>query len=224
MTTATDDHEREHRNPNDAPQGWPATVRGVLFDLDGVLIDSARAWYQVIRRGAERYRGPAVSYEAFLATFGQGPAADQRDFFPGCTVDQVQCFYAETFPEELGAIELMDGALELLGNLRSRDIRRAVVTNTPRALASQILEQRGLAALLDTSAAAGEAAEKPSPELVQLALQRLELTPQEVVYVGDSASDRAATRSAGVFMVGLRCPGDVTVGALTELLDYLPAS
>ncbi|MBK8481088.1 MAG: HAD family hydrolase [Proteobacteria bacterium] len=204
-----------------AARGWPPRLRAVLFDLDGVLIDSARAWHRVVVLGAQRYGGHVVDFETFARTFGQGPDADQRDYFPGCSVARVSAFYAETFPQQLAELRLMPGALTLLQALGERGLRRAVVTNTPLQLAREVLSTQGLAPLLEATAAAGEAPEKPSPALVQLALSRLGVAAAEAVYVGDSASDRGATRAAGVFMLGLRHPADATIDQLDELLAWL---
>lgn len=203
------------------PPGWPTTLRALLFDLDGVLVDSAHAWHRVVVLGAQRFGGRVVDYATFARTFGQGPDADQRDYFPGCSVAEVSAFYAETFPQQLAELRPMPGALAVLRALGQRGLLRAVVTNTPHALAREVLAAQGIAPLLEASAAAGEAPEKPRPELVQLALARLGVAAHEAVYVGDSASDRGATHAAGVFMCGLGHPADATIDHLEQLLSWL---
>lgn len=197
---------------------FPSRLAGVLFDLDGVLIDSARAWHRVISIGVERYGFSPVSWELFSTTFGQGVEADQQQFFPTLSVDQVSRFYEQTFADQLEAVRLMEGAHRVLDALAARGLARAIVTNTPRPLAEQVVEHTGLAERVDALAAAGDAPEKPEPDLVLLALERIGLSAGDVVYVGDSASDRAATASAGVWMIGLDHPGDQAIARLDELL------
>lgn len=221
MSSPAEQLERDPAPADAAALAWPCRLRAVLFDLDGVLIDSARAWHRVVVLGAQRYGGRVVDFETFARTFGQGPDADQRDYFPGCSVASVSAFYAETFPQQLAELRPMPGALALLRSLGERGLRRAVVTNTPLPLAREVLSTHGLAPLLEATAAAGEAPEKPSPALVQLALSRLGVAPAEAVYVGDSASDRGATRAAGVFMLGLGHPADATINHLDEVLAWL---
>lgn len=196
---------------------WPSTLRGVLFDLDGVLVDSARAWHRVLEACAKKHGYPPIPWETFRLTFGQGPDADQGQFFPGVTVEEVTAFYDRAFPEELGAVELMAGAESLLKAIGEMGLGRAVVTNTPLELAQKVLERTGLRQHLEALAAAGEAPEKPAPDLVLLALGRLGLTPGEALYVGDSESDRRAARSGGIFMVGFRREGDATIEDLHDL-------
>jgi len=196
-------------------------IAAVLFDLDGVLIDSARAWHRIIKRGTREFGCPPVSYETFIGTFGQGPEADRDMFFPSRSVEDVSDLYHRTFPEELDAVELMPGSLEILDTLRGRNIKRAVVTNTPRDLAEKVLQRKAITERVDVLSAAGDAPEKPAPDLLLLALAKLRLQPERVLYVGDSNSDRAAARAAGVFMIGLNHPGDTTITRLIDLLDYL---
>ena len=199
--------------------------QAVLFDLDGVLIDSRRAWHQTIDSVARSSGHPAVSWERFASTFGQGVEADRDSFFPRLAVDEVNRRYEQTFASHLDAVALMPGAIELLDQLADKKIRRAVVTNTPLALAQAVLARKGIATRVETLAAAGEADEKPSPALIELALARLGLACGEVVYVGDSASDQGAARSAGVLLVGFGgLNGDLSIESLSELLPHLSGS
>ena len=198
----------------------PDRLRGVLFDLDGVLIDSARAWYNVIRRGVERLGRAAPSYEEFQRTFGQGVEADRREFFPEWSAARVQELYERTFAEEIDAVQLLPGALEVLETLRARGLRQAGVTNTPLALARLVLARKGIAPHLDAIATSGEGAEKPAPDLLLLALRRLQLQGDEALYVGDTVVDRQAARAAGVAMAGIGVAADLQLAGVRDLLSY----
>jgi HAD superfamily hydrolase (TIGR01509 family) len=198
-----------------------AGPRAILYDLDGVLIDSARAWHRALLRGLAEAGRPPVPWDRFQPSFGQGVEADRDAYFPGWTVAELEACYARCFPAELDAIELNPGAAELLAELRARGLRQAVVTNTPRALALEVLAHKGLAPHLDALAAAGEAAEKPAPELIWLALERLAIPREQALYVGDSATDLAAARAAGIRMAGLGIEADLTLVALADLRDLL---
>jgi HAD superfamily hydrolase (TIGR01509 family) len=114
--------------------------------------------------------------------------------------------------------------LDVLDALGRRGILRAVVTNTPADLARRVLADKGFATRLEVVAAAGEAAEKPAPDLVRLALARLGVAPAEAIFVGDSDSDLRAARAAGVRMIGLGHEGDARIGALADLLPLVDAA
>ncbi len=195
--------------------------RAVLYDLDGVLIDSAEAWYLVIQRGRREAGLPPVDEVHFRRTFGQGVIADRDEFFPAWAPAQVEELYARAFPDELGAVRLLDDAPAVLAEVRARGLRQAIVTNTPLGLARRVLAAKGLDRHLDALACAGEAAEKPAPDLVWLALRRLGVTREEVVYLGDTRTDEGAARAAGVRLLGMRMAGDLTLARLGELLELV---
>lgn len=186
-----------------------------------MLLDSAHAWHRVVQAGRERAGASPVPFAAFDATFGQGVVADRDQFFPDWSVEAVHAFYDEQYPRELEALRLMAGAEALLDALAKRRLVRAVVTNTERGLAERTLAQTGLTHRVEVLSAAGDAPEKPAPDLILLALERLGLAKRQAVYVGDSESDRQAAQAAGVFMVGYRRPGDARIEKLGDLLSVL---
>jgi phosphoglycolate phosphatase len=196
-------------------------MKAVLFDLDGVLIDSSTAWWKTINRGRAELGLFEIPERDFRRTFGQGVDADEREFFAGIGVERLIEIYARIFPTQLDSIAVTEGALALLRELGRRGIGRAVVTNTPLGLAREILEAKALAPQVDVLAAATEAADKPAPDLVNLAMSRLGVTPDDCLYVGDSAVDRRASQAAGVRMAGYGIEGDVTLTRLSDVLHHL---
>ena len=198
-----------------------ADIEAVIFDLDGVLIDSSRAWHRVISAGQQALGYQPKPFAFFMETFGQGVEADRQTYFPRHTVQQVTELYDRSFIDYLDEVQVMKGATAVLRTLLATGRKRAVVTNTPRRLAERILEAKHLLPLIDTVCAAGDAPEKPAPDLIHLALTRLHSSVEHVVYVGDSKSDRAATEAAEVPMVGVGIAGEAQIGELSQLLPLL---
>ncbi|MFN7972912.1 MAG: HAD family hydrolase [Acidobacteriota bacterium] len=196
-------------------------LRAVLYDLDGVLIHSAPAWYEVVKRAARHFDCPPVAPDLFRETFGQGLEADARVLFPGRTPREISDFYEEAFPREIPSVELGRGALQALAAVRARGLRQAVVTNSPRELAQKILDQKGITRYVDAAVGAGDAPEKPAPDLVRLALARLGVGAEQALYVGDSPADAEACRAAGVKMAGLGVRADLAIGSLLEIPDII---
>ena len=197
-------------------------VRGLVFDLDGVLVDTSGVWHRVQNDVASALGRPPVSWEAFRATFGQGTAADVEQFFPGSTVAEVDRLYHRCFLDRLGEVEVIPGAPELLGRLRERGVRRAVATNTARELAVALCRTGGFLELLDTVASAEEVPRaKPAPDVLLLAVERLGLAKGEVLYVGDAVYDAMAAQEAGVRFVGFRRDGDERVEEPAEIEKLL---
>src|SRR5438270_2915634 len=100
----------------------------VLFDLDGVLVDSKEAWYLAVAEAGVRFRGRPVTRAEFEPTFGQGTEADIPLFGFDCTTAQLDRFYEEEFVRQLHAVRVDPSALEVLQRLKTLGLKLAVVT------------------------------------------------------------------------------------------------
>jgi HAD superfamily hydrolase (TIGR01509 family) len=173
-------------------------TRAVLFDLDGVLVDTYEAWLALVQTTARHFHAPQVTRRAFDATWGQSVEDDTRELVPGPTVAEVTAHYNAHFREHVGAIVVNPEARSTLLALRSRGIGTACVTNSPAPLAREILAAAGLGDTLDTVLAAGDVPQpKPAPDMVLAACRRLRAAPAEALLVGDSRFDEAAASAAG---------------------------
>ena len=174
-------------------------LRAVLFDLDGVLIDSCDAWFKLVNSAARHFCKPDVTPERFQRCWGQGIEADLREFFPGCDAREVERYYEEHLLDFDSAIRIEPGAADVFCRLRDAGISRGVVTNTPIDLARDLLAWSGLIGLVDiTAGAAPGIPSKPAPDLVLRACQGLEITPERAILVGDSRFDAEAAEAARV--------------------------
>lgn len=194
-------------------------LRAVLFDMDGVLIDSYRAWERIVQDARATWGFPPITAAQFAAGWGQGSVADVETFFPGHTVPEVEGFYHDRFPAVIEHLRAKPGAGEVLGALAARGLRRACVTNTPGALARRILEGLGLAAGLEVVLGGDEVPQsKPAPDLLLAALARFRCAPADALYVGDTMADVLAGRAAGVRTLGLGIQADAEIESLHEVL------
>ena len=199
-----------------------ADVRAVLFDLDGVLIDSYEAWFKLVNHAARHFCKPDISAERFKESWGQGIEADLRDFFPGCDAEQVERFYEDHLLDFDACIRVEAEAATALRQLRDADIARGVVTNTPLLLARDLLAWAGLIGFLDvTSGTRRNLAPKPSPDLLLHACRELALEPRAVLVVGDSRFDAQAAQAAGTSYVGFRTGEARSVSSLLEIVKQV---
>jgi phosphoglycolate phosphatase/AHBA synthesis associated protein len=194
--------------------------RAVLFDLDGVLVDSAEAWLRVMSAAAREFGCPPVERDALNTSFGQGVQDDAELFYPGRTPEEVARYYHERFAEHVGHVVVDPEAAPLLEALHARGLRSGLVTNTPTAIAWEILEGVGLE--LDVVVGAEEGVrDKPAPDMLFRACELLGVRPPEALFVGDSRYDREAAAAAGTPFVGLRIPGDRNLANLGDLSQIL---
>ncbi|MBN1774610.1 MAG: HAD family hydrolase [Deltaproteobacteria bacterium] len=174
-------------------------IRAVLFDLDGVLVDTYEAWYGLVRAAARHFGAPDVSRSAFDASWGQSVEDDARELVPGPTTREVADHYESHFGEHVGRVGVDREARAVLSDLRARGIRTACVTNSPTPVAQEILRAADLEPLLDAVVGAGDVPRpKPAPDLLDAALRRLDVPPTAAVMVGDSRFDEQAADAAGV--------------------------
>ena len=150
----------------------PGPVRAVLLDMDGVLVFSEDAWFDVYNDTLRSFGHAPVSRAAFDAIYGNGTKADRDAYMPERTVAEVDAAYVRFFETRLDRIRPNPEAAAALGALRAMGIPTSVATNTNRPLAGRILEAQGLLGLVDAVSGADEAgAGKPDPAVVRLAAE-----------------------------------------------------
>ncbi len=201
----------------------PRPPRAVLFDLDGVLVDTFDAWVAVLDECRARRGLPPLGPDPVRETWGQGILADCESFFPGEDPARLALEYDLGFKRHLHRVRLQDGAREVLEALVRAEIPAAVVTNSPRGLTERILRDHGVLDLFAVLACGDEVPRgKPDPAVVRLALERLGTGPAGAVLVGDTDLDVAAGHGARIPVVGFRIHGgDARVDAMGELPPLL---
>lgn len=207
----------------------------VLFDLDGTLIDSGPMILASMQHAARAVLGRDIPAEVLTAAVGgPGLTAQMQGLDPDRVDDLVAAYRAHNEPlhEEL---EAFWEVVEVLPRLRAEGRRLGIVT-AKRHPTVQLAFDRlpGLEASFDVVVGAEDTERhKPDPEPLLEALRRLEASPEEAAYVGDSPFDIRAAKAAGVFAIAVAWGGihgaealereqpDALVRHAEELLDVL---
>jgi len=190
-------------------------LRAVLFDLDGVLIDSRDAWYHLLCAAARAFGHPPLQRADFDASFGQGVEADAKQFFPGTSPRDLLDYFDAHFLDHARHVLVNPDAVPVMNALGYKGIATAVVTNTATALARETIRGAGLEPELVVGSS--DALEKPDPGMLLLACERLGVKAEQALMVGDSRFDREAARAAGVPFVGFGLDGERRVESLVEI-------
>lgn len=196
--------------------------KAIIFDMDGVLIDSFYAWQKTVEMAAMHFNKQKVTPDIFKSVFGQGTIKDIELFMPGHSVEEVEEFYNENFPKFIKDTKLMPNAKETLIELKSKGVKLAVATNTNNGLAQKQLEIVGIKQFFDVIVGGDDVENsKPAPDLINKAIQLLNVKEDEVLYVGDTVFDVEAASDAKVFMVGFRIRGDAKINDIDEIMKYI---
>ncbi|HEX5928617.1 MAG TPA: HAD family phosphatase [Solirubrobacterales bacterium] len=187
----------------------PATPAAVVFDNDGLLLDTESVWTRAEQDLFER-RGTAftpadkrelVGTSAAIA----GAVLERRLGEPGRAEELIEELNALVVAELEHGVEAMIGARELLGTLRSRGTPIGLVSNSPLVFVERSLELVGFEDHFDVVLSAHEvAAPKPAPDPYLEACRRLGVKPgPDVVALEDSPTGVAAARAAGLTVIGV---------------------
>lgn len=198
-------------------------IAAILFDLDGVLINSFESWYQAFTNMLRAYGKKELSREAFKANCW-GP--DLRHNLDALRLGEDAAEYCVREQLRLIAlIELFPDAEEVVRRAREEyKFKVGLVTNTPRENVDKILEHFQLANHFDVVMTGDDVKRgKPDPEIVIKACERLKVEPEQVILVGDTEADYQAGKAAGCFVIGMgsKSAGEVHIEHLTELFSIL---
>jgi pyrophosphatase PpaX len=153
---------------------------------------------------------------------GQSIEKDVETFFKGKRVEEIKEMYIRCFPRFLNQICLMPDAKEVLIKLRSLELKTGCVTNTPKALAIEILKGFELLDLLGVVIGGDEVTrQKPDPEPILKALSILNVSPEKACFVGDTSHDVEAAKRAGCIPIGFKFEVRIKIRSLMELIHLL---
>jgi phosphoglycolate phosphatase/AHBA synthesis associated protein len=170
-------------------------VKAILFDLDGVLVDSYEVWFYLLNAVAAKHRYEPITREQYKTSWGQGLEVDVKLYYTRHTVEQLRAEYDVLYPDFLHHMKVMEGAAETLRSIR---LPKAVITNSPGGLARLALSAAKLDSFLDTVVGSDEVPRsKPAPDGILEACRRLGVEPRETIMIGDSRFDEGAAKAAG---------------------------
>ena len=188
------------------------SIRGVILDVDGTLIDSndqhARAWVETLAEF-----GVEADYDEVRSLIGMGGdkllpkvSGISEETEKGKEIGKAR---TKHFKEKyLSTIEAFPKTRELVERMREAGLEVAIASSAKGDELGPFLEIAGVKDLIEAATSSSDAEEsKPDPDIVEAALAELGLDPNEVLMLGDTPYDVEAAARAGIATVGVRCGG-----------------
>lgn len=205
-------------------------IRAVLFDCDGVVIDSGNDIADAVNAAMEHFGYKTVSFEKLISFVGDGVrnlvvralawskelASPDELEMPEAELSEFMTWYVNYYNEHaVVKTRLYPGFEDAIKALHANGIRMGIVTNKPTNILMSILNHFGIAEYFDAPVGSDDVKKlKPAPEGLAVALERINakiislgfapVAPDETVMVGDSATDIMAGKAFGAFTCGIR--------------------
>ena len=196
------------------PPATVLTVRAVLFDMDGTLVDSTAIVEQVCLEFAERY---GLDFDEILRTSHGVQAGDTVRRY-GADFDALTAELGEMERSRTDGVIALPGAEALLAGLPDDAI--ALVTSADRILADIRMQAAGLTMPSTAVTAESVTRGKPHPEGYLKAAALLGADPADVVVFEDAPAGIAAARAAGMRTVVVGAAGGELEPGMWRIPDY----
>ncbi|WP_306054248.1 HAD family hydrolase [Natronococcus wangiae] len=202
-------------------------MSAVLFDMDGVLVNSEDYWVEFEREEILPAAVPDQDVDVAEVTgMNYREIYDYLDEEYGTAISREE--YLDRFraaAEELYTerVELLDGTSDLLAQLDERGLPTAVVSSSPHDWIGMVLERFGLEGEFDRVISAEEidGSSKPEPDVFEYAAAEIGVPTDECVVVEDSENGIEAADRAGAIVVAYRIDahGDIDLSPADEVVD-----
>lgn len=203
-------------------------IRAVVFDMDGVLIDAKEWHYDALNRALKLF-GLEISRADHLTTFDGLPTRRKLEImsltnnFPTAlhsfvnalkqeyTMEIVHTRCRPSFPHE-----------HALATLKRRGVKLGVASNSVRNSVTTMLERSRLSEYLDVTLSNEDVEHsKPDPEIYQLAMTKLNVTPEETLIIEDNDHGIRAARASGAHVMVVRSVDDVNLTNIDNFIASL---
>ena len=181
--------------------------RALVFDMDGLMVDSEPLWFEVEREFA-RARGGDFTPELARTCIGRGMAHTleimHERFGFEVDVERDAAAIIDMFVGRVGDLALKPGFLELFDEARALGVPRALGSSSARRLVEATLGRFGLGESFE-AVVTGDcvARPKPAPDIFLEAARRLGVAPAACVVLEDSLSGVEAARAAGMRVIAV---------------------
>lgn len=189
------------------------TFQAVILDIDGTLVLSndaqARAWCEAFADA-----GYDIPFERVRPLIGKGGDQVIPELVPGLNDQEGKGKSISERRKELilnrygPTLTPANGSRDLVLRIQNAGLQLAIASSATEAELNILLKAAQVEGLIQEATTSGDAeASKPAPDIVAVALSKLQMDPRQVVMIGDTPYDIESAGQCGVGVIALRCEG-----------------
>jgi pyrophosphatase PpaX len=180
-------------------------IKAVVFDVDGVLVDSNDVIVKAYQETARKLRLRVPSRQEIIDLMGRPLEEITRTLWPNGDIRLYMKEYRSLFMKEDLLIPRIDGAPKAIREIRKSGLKIGLVTGKIKFFVEKHLREAGFDLNVFEVIASFETTQKhkPDPDPLLYVIDKLHVRPEETVYVGDAISDFECARNAGVRYVAV---------------------
>jgi HAD superfamily hydrolase (TIGR01509 family) len=206
---------------------------GIIFDIDGTIVKSNELIFATFNHVTEKFLDKTVTPEEIIALFGPTEGVIIEQLFKD-NYDEVMMNYYNFYKENHGKMaRVFDGITELIDELKKRDVLLSIYTGKGKGSTEITLEELGIRDKFDMVVTGDDIEDhKPSPEGVDIFVNKYNLNRERVLMIGDAPPDVKAAKSTGIKIASvlwdsyakeevLKMESDYYFNTVEELTNFL---
>ena len=196
-------------------------VKAVLFDLDGVLVDSEKAWFHVFNDTLKHFGVKPIPKKEFSKIFGNTIEKNIKSVI-NITAKEANKLAIRYFDKNKKYVKVFPETKNVLKKLSKSKVRMALITNTPRRILISTFKHNKLKKYFKAIVTVDDVKKgKPAPDMILKACKVLKVNPKNTILIGDTINDMIAGKRAGCVTVGYKIKGDYRIDELNDVTKFI---
>lgn len=198
-------------------------VKGVIFDFDGLIVDTESIWFEAYRESVKQLYQAEIELDGYATCIGTS-SEGLYHYFKQIVPSDVDCqaierLASDKYQSRLDALTLREGVLDYLNEARELKLKIGLASSSSKAWVESYLEHFNILKYFEVINTKDHVQRvKPSPELYLKTLAELNLDPVEAIAFEDSLNGLKAAKEAGLYCVVV--PNPVTAHLPFEQHDF----
>jgi HAD superfamily hydrolase (TIGR01509 family) len=180
-------------------------IKAIVFDIDGVLLDSNEVLAGVYLKAAKKLGLRIPTIQEILRLFGKKWSTIIQTLWPGIDIESFKKAYLRIGNVENIVIPPFDNAIETMKKLKDLGFQLGIVSSRPKFFTRKQLKKSGFnLEVFDAIISADDTKnQKPHAEPLVHACKRLDVKPEEAAYIGDCLIDYASAKNANLGFIAV---------------------